>query len=71
MGVEQAVRLGADIVVNTDADNQYCGADNCQAGGADSSTAGRHGDWMRPIIDHPEFGPLKKLLQLLGSWLCA
>ena len=26
-GMDACLRLGADIIVNTDADNQYCGAD--------------------------------------------
>ena len=26
-GIESSLRLGADLIVNTDADNQYCGAD--------------------------------------------
>lgn len=26
-GLDACLRLGADIIVNTDADNQYCGAD--------------------------------------------
>ena len=26
-GINHALKLGADIIVNTDADNQYCGAD--------------------------------------------
>ena len=26
-GIEQSLKLGADIIVNTDADNQYCGYD--------------------------------------------
>src|SRR5215467_4541355 len=25
-GIDAALRLGADVIVNTDADNQYCGA---------------------------------------------
>src|SRR6056297_3257547 len=26
-GIEYALRAGADVIVNTDGDNQYCGAD--------------------------------------------
>ena len=28
-GLDACLRKGADIIVNTDADNQYCGADRC------------------------------------------
>jgi glycosyltransferase involved in cell wall biosynthesis len=67
MGVDYALAHGADIVVNTDGDNQYCGADIAKlvqpilTGNADLVVG------CRPITDHPEFGPIKKLLQLLGS----
>jgi glycosyltransferase involved in cell wall biosynthesis len=67
-GVDYALAKGADIVVNTDADNQYCGADIAELvqpvlrGEADLVVG------CRPIVDHPEFSPLKKVLQLLGSW---
>lgn len=67
MGVEHALRLGADIVVNTDADNQYCGADIARLV---EPILNQQADMVvgcRPIMDHPEFGPLKKALQLLGS----
>ena len=67
MGVDFALAHGADIVVNTDGDNQYRGADVALIvrpildGGADLVVG------CRPIMDHPEFGPIKKILQLLGS----
>ncbi len=67
-GIERALSLGADIVVNTDADNQYLGADipvllepilNNEA----DLVVG-----CRPIKDHPEFSWTKKILQRIGSW---
>lgn len=67
-GVAYALAHGADIVVNTDGDNQYFGGDIgllCQpivAGNADLVVG------SRPIKAHKEFSPLKKLLQLFGSW---
>ena len=67
-GLERALELGADIVVNTDADNQYRGGDIARLvapvvrGEADLVVG------CRPIVEHPEFSPLKKLLQRLGSW---
>lgn len=67
-GVSYALDHGADIIVNTDGDNQYCALDipalvrPILAGQADLVVG------CRPIKDHKEFSPLKKLLQLLGSW---
>ena len=66
-GIAKALQLGADIVVNTDADNQYAAA------GIPALVApilANRADLVvgcRPIVDHPEFGPVKKLLQRLGS----
>ena len=67
MGVDYALAHGADIVVNTDGDNQYCGADIALLvqpiiDGRSDLVVG-----CRPIIDHPEFGVVKKALQLCGS----
>ena len=67
-GSEYALAHGADILVNTDGDNQYCGADIgklCRPileGRADLVVG------CRPIMGHAEFSPIKKLLQLAGSW---
>jgi glycosyltransferase involved in cell wall biosynthesis len=68
-GVDAALKLGADIVVNTDADNQYNGADieklvaPIVAGEADMVI----GDRQVETIAH--FSPLKIRLQRLGSWV--
>jgi len=70
-GLEEALRLGADIIVNTDADNQYH-ADDIQ-------------HLIQPILDGradivvgdrgvgtlESFSPLKRRLQRLGSWVIA
>lgn len=67
-GIEHCLSLGADVVVNTDADNQYCARDipllvaPIVAGQADLVVG------CRPIISHPEFSFLKKILQVVGSW---
>ena len=68
-GLDASLKLGADIVVNTDADNQYRGEDVRRlvapilAGEADMVVGDRRvGD-----IDH--FSPSKKSLQRLGSWV--
>src|SRR3712207_9333480 len=67
-GLDAALKLGADVIVNTDADNQYRGADverlvePILAGHADMVVGDR--DVQR--IEH--FSRTKKLLQRLGSW---
>ena len=66
-GVEAALRAGADVIVNTDADNQYCTDDIPKltapilAGEADLVIG------ARPIIATPHFSRTKKALQLVGS----
>ena len=68
-GLDEALRRGADIIVNTDGDNQYCGADIAAlaapvvAGDADMTI----GDRRTQEIAH--FSPLKKFLQKHGSRL--
>jgi len=68
-GLDACLKLGADVVVNTDADNQYKGADVAKlvapivAGEADMVV----GDRRVAEIDH--FSPAKKRLQRLGSWV--
>lgn len=68
-GVDYALSHGADIVVNTDGDNQY--------------PQGRIGDLVQPIIKGTadivvgdrqtariaHFSPFKKLMQRFGSWV--
>ncbi len=67
-GLEACLRLGADVIVNTDADNQYCAADiplltaPLLAGEADMVIG------ARPIDDTDHFSWVKKRLQRLGSW---
>jgi glycosyltransferase involved in cell wall biosynthesis len=66
-GLDACLKLGADVVVNTDADNQYDAADIPKlvapiiAGDADMVV----GD--RQIMGIEHFSPLKKRLQRLGS----
>ncbi len=68
-GLESALRFGADIVVNTDADNQYQADDITKL--VEPILAGRAelvvGD--RGVSNHPEFSPLKRYLQRFGSWV--
>lgn len=68
-GVENALRVGADILVNTDADNQYPG--ECIVNLVQPIVRGEADVVIgkRPIKDHPEFSWLKKKLQAIGSWV--
>ncbi|MDQ3556705.1 MAG: glycosyltransferase family 2 protein [Gemmatimonadota bacterium] len=67
-GLEACVAAGADIVVNTDADNQYEAA--CIPDLIAPILAGRAEIVVgaRPIDEIRDFSPVKKLLQKLGSW---
>jgi glycosyltransferase involved in cell wall biosynthesis len=68
-GIDACVRLGADVIVNTDADNQYnadCIPDLTApvvAGTADIVVG------ARPIRTIEHFSPVKRSLQTLGSWV--
>jgi glycosyltransferase involved in cell wall biosynthesis len=68
-GLDACLKLGADVVVNTDADNQYVGADVAKlvapilAGEADMVV----GDRQVAAIAH--FSDTKKQLQHWGSWV--
>ncbi|MGC6768409.1 glycosyltransferase family 2 protein [Enterococcus sp. LJL128] len=68
-GLDACLRNGADIIVNTDADNQYNGADIEKLvrpilNGETDIVIGE-----RPIAQTEHFSPLKKRLQKLGSWV--
>ena len=68
-GLEASVKLGADVIVNTDADNQYQAEDIQRL--LEPVLAGRAqmviGD--RGVANLAEFSPSKRLLQRLGSWV--
>ena len=68
-GLDACLRNGADIIVNTDADNQYCGADIEKL--VQPILRGEAGMVVgeRPIDQTEHFSPLKKKLQHLGSWV--
>jgi glycosyltransferase involved in cell wall biosynthesis len=68
-GVDYALAQGADIIVNTDGDNQYCGADIPKLVQPVLEDKADIVVGSRPITDHPEFGIVKKLLQVAGSWV--
>ena len=68
-GLDACLRNGADIIVNTDADNQYCGEDIEKLvrpiiEGKTDIVIGE-----RPIDKTEHFSPLKKKLQHFGSWV--
>ena len=68
-GLEASLKAGADIIVNTDADNQYYAGDiekliaPILAGQADLVVGDRR------VGTLAEFSPLKRKLQQLGSWV--
>lgn len=68
-GLDACLQNGADIIVNTDADNQYCGDDIEKLirpiiDGVADIVIGE-----RPIDATEHFSPLKKKLQHFGSWV--
>lgn len=71
LGLEACIRHGADIIVNTDADNQY------HAGDIEKLTEpilNRRAQLVigdRGVATLASFSPLKRLLQRLGSWVVA
>lgn len=68
-GLDACLKLGADVIVNTDGDNQYRGEDverliaPILAGEADMVVGERHG------VGVAAFPPAKRLLQRVGSWV--
>ncbi len=71
LGISACLKQGADVIVNTDADNQYCAEDIVRlvepilAGDADVVVG------ARPIRAIEHFSPTKKLLQRVGSFVVA
>ncbi len=68
-GIQACVEHGADIIVNTDADNQYFAGDIITLvqpilDGKAEIVVGE-----RPITEIKHFSPLKKLFQRWGSWM--
>jgi glycosyltransferase involved in cell wall biosynthesis len=68
-GLEASLRLGADIIVNTDADNQYRGDDveRLIVPILDGQVDLVVGDRGVSTVAH--FSPLKRKLQRLGNWV--
>jgi len=68
-GIDASLKNGADIIVNTDADNQYNAGDIQQL--IEPILQGRAqvviGD--RGVATHQGFSPIKRRLQRIGSWV--
>lgn len=67
-GIDASLAAGADVIVNTDADNQYCGGD---IAALVSPILERKADIVigaRSIADIAHFSAAKKFLQRIGSW---
>lgn len=67
-GLEASLKAGADIIVNTDADNQYCADDIHKLVEPILSGKAEMVLGSRPILEIERFSFTKKLLQKLGSW---
>lgn len=68
-GIDASLRLGADIIVNTDADNQYSGDDIEKL--VKPIIDGKYDIVIgsRPIDETEHFSRRKKIFQHLGSWV--
>ncbi len=68
-GIDACLKNGADIIVNTDADNQYCGEDIEKLVRPILEKKADIVIGERPINETEHFSPLKKKLQRLGSFV--
>jgi len=68
-GIEASIKAGADIIVNTDADNQYSAEDIPKLVEPILSGKAEIVIGSRPIKDIEDFSTIKKKLQSLGSWV--
>lgn len=68
-GLEASLKAGADIIVNTDADNQYCAEDIPKLIEPILRRKAEIVVGARPIENIRHFSPTKKVLQKIGSWV--
>lgn len=68
-GLDTCLHLGADVIVNTDADNQYDANDIPTLTSPILERRAEIVIGVRPIATIEHFSPAKKLLQRLGSWV--
>ena len=68
-GMETCLKLDADIIVNIDADNQYCADDIEKLVKPIIENRAEIVVGERPINSIEDFSKIKKLLQRFGSWV--
>jgi len=68
-GIKECLRQGADVIVNTDADNQYEAKDIPKLTKPIVEHRAEYVIGARPISQTEHFSPAKKFLQKLGSWV--
>ena len=66
-GLNECLRVGADVIVNTDGDNQYVAADIPKLVAPIVNSEADIVVGARPIDTHKEFSAIKRFLQKLGS----
>ena len=67
-GIDACLRLGADVIVNTDADNQYVGADIARLVTPIVKGTAEVVIGDREVANSPHMSSFKRMLQRLGSW---
>ena len=68
-GIKECLKQGADVIVNTDADNQYEAEDIPKLTQPIIDGKAEYVIGARPIDKTDHFSPAKKFLQKLGSWV--
>ena len=68
-GIKESLKLGADVIVNTDADNQYEAQDIPKLVQPILEHRADYVIGARPIDQTEHFSPAKKILQKIGSWV--
>jgi glycosyltransferase involved in cell wall biosynthesis len=68
-GLDAALKLGADVIVNTDADNQYRASDIPRLVAPILAHEADLVVGVRAVRDIEDFSRLKKVLQRWGSWV--
>jgi len=68
-GIQECLKQGADVIVNTDADNQYEADDIPKLTQPILNGTAEYVVGERPISQTDHFSPAKKFLQKLGSWV--
>lgn len=68
-GISECLKQGADVIVNTDADNQYEAQDIPKLVQPILEQKAEYVIGARPISEAKHFSPAKKFFQKLGSWV--